>query len=70
MQWNEHLPDTEAWIPGDNNEDTLRRSLMVSCRFAQARIVSRTDAETRFNLHSFDAGVSVEDIIREELGAL
>jgi len=70
VQWNEGLPDTDGWVPKDNNEATLRNALMVSCRYAQARIVSRTDAEIRFNLHNFDAGVSVEDIVRDELTAL
>lgn len=70
MDWNENLPDADSWYPSVANQETLRNALMVSCQIAQSRIVSRADAEVRFNLHNFDSGLSVEDIVREELGAL
>ena len=70
MDWNENLPDTNSWHPSAANQETLRNALMVSCQIAQSRIISRADAEVRFNLHNFDSGLSVEDIVREELGAL
>lgn len=70
MHWNNELPDTDSWMPDADKRETLGNALMVSCQVAQARIVSRADAEIRFNLHNFDAGLSVEDIVREELGGL
>ncbi|MCY4617242.1 MAG: hypothetical protein OXD50_01625 [Chloroflexi bacterium] len=70
MDWNEDLPDVDSWKPTSDNDETLRNALMVSCQIAQSRIVSRAHAEVRFNLHNFDAGLSVEEIIRDELHAI
>jgi len=70
MRWNDDLPDADSWAPLRDRADTLGNALMVSCQIAQARIVARSDAETRFNLHNFDAGLSVEDIVRDELRVL
>ncbi|MYA00641.1 MAG: hypothetical protein F4169_07960 [Gammaproteobacteria bacterium] len=70
MHWNDGLPDADSWSPQLDQAETLRNALMVSCQIAQARIVARSDAETRFNRHSFDAGLSVEDIVRDEMRVL
>ena len=43
---------------------------MATCQIAQKRIVSRAEAEIRFNIQRFDSGAGVEDVVREELGSL
>ena len=70
MAWNSNLPDVESWQPSVEKREPLRSALMLTCQIAQARIVSRADDEIKFNLHNFDSGLGVEDIVREELGAL
>lgn len=64
------LPDVSTWQPGSSSEDSLRDALMITCQFAQRRIVSRAAAEARFNIQNFDSGAGVEDIVREELANL
>ena len=73
MQWDKDLPsaaDIESWQPESGKQDTLKNSLMITCQIAQARIIARADAESRFNIHNFDAGPGVEDVVREELANL
>ena len=67
---NRNLPDVSQWQPGASSEDSLRNALMTTCQFAQRRIVSRAEAEIRFNIQNFDSGAGVEDIVREELANL
>ena len=63
---NRNLPDVSGWQPAASNEDSLRNALMTTCQIAQKRIVSRADAEIRFNIQHFDSGTGVEDVVREE----
>ena len=64
---NRNLPDVSGWQPAASNEGSLRNALMATCQIAQKRIVSRAEAEIRFNIQRFDSGAGVEDIVREEL---
>ena len=70
MNWNESLPDVSQWQPHSEAQDNLSTSLMMTCQFAQRRIVARMKAEIRFNIQNFDSGSAVEDIVREELANL
>ena len=70
MNWDENLPDVGAWEPTSRNIDTLRNALELTCQIAQDRITSRSKSERRFNVHNFDSGSGVEDIVREELANL
>ena len=70
MKWNEPFPDVSQWQPKRNNEDTLGNALMMTCQVAQRRIVASAEAEIAFNIHSFDSGLGVEEIVREELSNL
>ena len=70
MNWDDNLPDVSKWQPQSNAQDTLRTALMLTCRFAQRRIVTRMEAEILFNIRNFDSGSAVEDILREELANL
>lgn len=70
MAWLEDIPDVASWQPYITNQETLRKSLMITCQLAQARIIARTKAEIRFNLQNFDAGLAIEEIVREELAGL
>ena len=64
---NRNLPDVSGWQPAASNEDSLHNALMTTCQIAQKRIVSRAEAEIRFNIQHFDSGAGVEDVVREEL---
>ena len=64
------LPDVSGWKPTASHEESLRNALMTTCQIAQKRIVSRAEAEIRFNIQHFDSGAGVEDVVREELGNL
>ena len=70
MKWDEDLPNVGAWQPTASKADTLRSALMMTCQVAQRRIVARAGAEIAFNIENFDSGVSVEDIVREEVANL
>ena len=70
MPWDKPLPDVETWQPRVTSDNTLRNSLMVTCQFAQARIVARSNAEIRFRVQNFDSGLGTEEIVREELARL
>ena len=61
------LPDVSEWQPEASSQDSLREALMMTCQFAQRRIVARAEAEIRFNVRNFDSGPGVEDVVREEL---
>ena len=67
MRWNEHFPDVSQWQPKENKERSLSNALMMTCQVAQKRIVARAEAEIAFNIHNFDSGLGVEEIVREEL---
>lgn len=70
MSWSASLPNVEHWQPKDTKDLTLRNSLMMTCQFSQMRIVTRSKAETKFNVQNFDSGPGTEEIIREELARL
>ena len=67
---NRNLPDVTQWQPAASSEDGLRDVLMTTCQIGQRRIVSRAEAEIRFNIQNFDSGPGVEDVVREELANL
>ena len=64
------LPDVSGWKPTASHKESLSKALMTTCQIAQQRIVSRAEAEIRFNIQNFDSGAGVEDVVREELGNL
>lgn len=70
MNPDENLPDVRLWQPQRGSRDTLRNVEMLTCQVAQARIVARAIAETKFNIQNFDSGPGVEDIVREEVSNL
>ena len=67
MPWNNPIPDVKSWQPKVSKDATLRNSLMITCQFAQARIVTRANAEIAFKVQNFDSGLGTEEIVREEL---
>ena len=70
MDYVGNLPDVSQWQPKADKQQTLGNALMITCQVAQRRIVARAEAEIAFNVHSFDSGPGVEDIVREELANL
>ena len=68
--WDECLPDVSDWQPQSKNNDILKSALEITCQLAQDRIISRSKAEIRFNIHNWDSGSGVEEIVREELANL
>ena len=67
MQWNENLPDVSDWTPRAHRSNSLGQGLMMSCHAAQARIISQAEVEIGFNIDSYDSGLGIEDLVREEL---
>ena len=70
MKWNENLPDVNKWQPSSAHHETLSAGLLLTCQAAQARIVAEAVIERGFNIHNFDSGPGVEDIVRRELAKL
>jgi len=70
MKWNDNLPEVEAWQPNSARNETLGQGLLLTCQAAQARIVSEAAIEREFNIHNFDSGAGVEDVVRQELAKL
>ena len=70
MEWKKNLPDVSKWQPNAARNETLSAGLLLTCQAAQARIVSEAGIERQFNIHSFDSGQGVEDIVRQELAKL
>ena len=69
-EWKENLPDVNKWQPNTARNETLSAGLLLTCQAAQARIVSEAGIERRFNIHNFDSGSGVEDIVRQEFSKL
>ena len=67
MPWNENLPDVSDWTPRAHRSSSLGQGLMMSCHAAQARIISQAQVEIGFNIDSYDSGLGIEDLVREEL---
>ena len=70
MKWSDDLPDVRSWQPRSDKQVTLSAGLMLTCQAAQARIVSETENEKRFNIDNYDSGPGVEDVVRQELSRL
>ena len=70
MEWKENLPDVSKWQPNTARDETLSAGLLLTCQAAQARIVSEAAIERQFNIHNFDSGPGVEDIVRQEFAKL
>ncbi len=67
MPQNENLPDVSNWTPRSHRSNSLGQGLMMSCHAAQARIISQAEVEIGFNIDSYDSGLGIEDLVREEL---
>ena len=70
MAWKKPIPDVESWQPKLTGDITLRNSLMITCQLAQARILTRANAEIKFKVNNFDAGLGIEEVVREELSSI
>ena len=70
MNWNEDLPDVDKWQPYSGQGQTLSSGLLLTCQAAQSRIIAEAEIERKFNIHNFDSGPGVEDIVRQELSKL
>ena len=70
MEWCDDLPDVSQWKPDSDHKETLKNGLLLTCRAAQQRIIEETRIERQFNIHNFDSGTGVEDIVRQELTKL
>lgn len=71
--WNENLPNTSTWAPIKPREDSrkvIQEGLRWTSRAAALRIKAAADAERLFNVHNFDSGAAVEDVVRQELRSL
>lgn len=60
------LPDTSVWQPKTDRRKALRNTRLHTCRNIEARIRAESDIEKSFNINNFDAGLGIEDIVREQ----
>ena len=70
MEWKENLPDVSKWQPNAARNETLSAGLLLTCQAAQVRIISEAAIERQFNIHNFDSGSGVEDIVRQEFAKI
>lgn len=64
------LPDTSEWLPRDDKQIALRNTLLQTCRRLEARIISESATERKFNIDNYDSGSGIEDIVREQFQIL
>jgi hypothetical protein len=69
VDWDDNLPDVSKWQPR-NAQEKLRSLFYERCRQIESRILLRATAETTGCVDSFDSGIGIEDIVREELATL
>ena len=70
MNWKDNLPDVGKWQPQSEKSETLSVGLEMTCQAVQSRIINEANIEERFSINNFDAGLGLEDIIRQELSKL
>jgi hypothetical protein len=67
--WGDKLPDVASWRPRDARE-RISNLFFQRCHLVEQRILIRANAEKEGCVDSFDSGLGVEDIIREEMAFL
>ena len=70
MEWNDDLPDVDAWQPRSDKSPALGNGLLITCQAIQSRIIREAEIERRFNIDNFDSGPGLEDLVRRELSQL
>ena len=70
MEWQDDLPDVSKWQPDKGHKENLRNGLLMTCHAAQRRMIAEAASERGFNIHNFDSGLGVEDIVRQEISRL
>lgn len=70
MKWHENLPETSLWQPRSTAKETLMQSLRLTCQATQLRIIQEGRIERAFNIHAYDSGPGLEDVVRQELRKL
>ncbi|MDE2940231.1 MAG: hypothetical protein OXR67_15150 [Chloroflexota bacterium] len=70
MKWQANLPDASTWQPDSGHAENLQNGLLLTCQAAQQRIITEGAIERRFNIHNYDSGPGLEDIVRRELSNL
>jgi hypothetical protein len=64
------LPDTSKWQPKNDRRLALSNTRLQTCRSVEARIRAESDIEKNFNIHNFDSGPGIEDIVRDQMRML
>jgi hypothetical protein len=64
------LPDVSSWQPRRDSIADLEVSYRRRCEFVERKLLLRAAEERAANIDSFDSGIGVEEIFREELGSL
>ena len=64
------LPDTSGWLPRHDAAATLKNIFFKRCSHAEEMIVTRLKQEKEYNIDNFESGISIEEIVREELSDL
>lgn len=64
------LPDTSTWRPKSSRQTALSQTFLQTCRSIEARIRAESDIEKEFSINNFDAGLGIENIVREQFRTL
>jgi len=64
------LPDVSSWQPRRDAIADLEVSYRRRCQFVEKKLLLRADEERAANIDSFDSGIGVEEIFRDELANL
>jgi len=67
MNWDDNLPDTNAWKPRDDTKERLSQIFFKRCQEIEERILMRAKVEKETRIDNYDSGLGIEDIFREEL---
>jgi hypothetical protein len=58
------------WAPTDRSRETLSEAYSKRCGFVEENIVRRAVHERAMNVHAFDSGDGIENLVRSEISAL
>jgi hypothetical protein len=64
------LPDVSAWQPRKDAIADLEVSYRRRCQFVEKKLLLRATEEQAANIDSFDSGIGIEEIFRDELANL
>ncbi|MFJ7212832.1 DUF6602 domain-containing protein [Amycolatopsis sp. NPDC098790] len=64
------VPDTSCWQPKLSKSKTLERAFYLRCLHLEKVTLLRAESEKNLNIHNFDSGPGVEDLVRDGIRQL